>query len=233
MHGRLKVKTTAQQEAERKAQREEKLKTYETAMAAIFEHREMFKNASQNEEMKEEDNIRIQKTLMKMTSGVLMANPDISTLWNIRKEVLEKSLIELDDKPKEHDQVLQKELTLTISCLHDNPKGYGTWHHRCWSMLKMKSPDWQYELSLCDKYLSLDERNFHCWDYRRFIVTNASISPDQELRYSEDKINVNFSNYSAWHYRSKLLPMVEENNSAGNGINESQRRTELDLGNSI
>ena len=58
-----------------------------------------------------------------MTSGVLMANPDISTLWNIRKEVLEKSLKELDDKPKEYDQVLQKELTLTISCLQDNPKG--------------------------------------------------------------------------------------------------------------
>ena len=52
MHGRLKVKTTAQQEAEKKAHREEKLKTYETAMAAIFEHREMFKNASQNEEIR-------------------------------------------------------------------------------------------------------------------------------------------------------------------------------------
>ena len=85
MHGRLKVKTTAQQEAERKAHREEKLKTYQTAMAAIFANREALKNASSSDEISEEDTIKIQQALMKMTAGVLMANPDISTLWNIKK----------------------------------------------------------------------------------------------------------------------------------------------------
>jgi hypothetical protein len=36
MHGRLKVKTTAQQDAEKKQQRNEKLEAYEKAMQVIF-----------------------------------------------------------------------------------------------------------------------------------------------------------------------------------------------------
>ena len=39
MHGRLKVKTTAQQEAEKKAQRQEKLEAYQKAMKVIFDLR--------------------------------------------------------------------------------------------------------------------------------------------------------------------------------------------------
>jgi geranylgeranyl transferase type-2 subunit alpha len=71
MHGRLKVKTSEQQAAEKRAVRNEKMKIYRGAMSALLTHR-----------------LQHNEGQLKMTSGLLQANPDITTLWNIRKEAL-------------------------------------------------------------------------------------------------------------------------------------------------
>jgi hypothetical protein len=78
------------------------------------------------------------------------------------------------------------------------------------------------ELDLCRSFLKLDQRNFHCWNYRRNVVDlliELSSQPKQqiierELRFSIDKIHENFSNYSAFHHRSIYIRSLSVSFSA-------------------
>jgi len=64
----------------------------------------------------------------------------------------------------------------------------------------MKKPQWDQELMLCNKYLELDERNFHCWDYRRFVVENASIPAEQGLHFLNNIFSQVFSVFPTASY---------------------------------
>ncbi|XP_030642856.1 geranylgeranyl transferase type-2 subunit alpha [Chanos chanos] len=191
MHGRVKVKSTAQQEEEKRKEREKKLKVYISLRDACFNKR---KDGVFDEEA------------LQLTQQLLSSNPDFATLWNYRREILLH--LEKEREKEEVQKVYEAELAFLESCLKVNPKSYGSWHHRGWVSSRLPQPDWNRELGLCDRCLSLDDRNFHCWDYRRMVVKASGVSVDQELQFTDRLIGSNFSNYSSWHYRSTLLPLL-------------------------
>lgn len=79
--------------------------------------------------------------------------------------------------------------------LQRNPKSYSAWFQRQW-VIDRGLGDLPKEIALCDKLLELDERNFHCWNYRRHVCHLAGVSREDELAFSTRKIEQNFSNYS-------------------------------------
>ncbi|XP_061389952.1 geranylgeranyl transferase type-2 subunit alpha-like [Musca vetustissima] len=204
MHGRLKVRTTEEERERKKKEQALKVKAYKAATAKISVKR-------QNHEYDDE--------MLAYTTPILQRNPDVSTLWNIRRECIlakMKKIQEEDDIPDENAEskedrilkVLETEISLTEQCLLVNPKSYNIWHHRMWLLEQSPKANWQREVMLCNKYLKMDERNFHTWDYKRYVVEKAQVPKEEELDFCTEKIKVNFSNYSSWHHRSLLLPAL-------------------------
>uniref|UniRef100_A0A0X3NUX8 Geranylgeranyl transferase type-2 subunit alpha n=1 Tax=Schistocephalus solidus TaxID=70667 RepID=A0A0X3NUX8_SCHSO len=189
MHGQVKVRISQEQEAKRKEQKLQAAEKFSALTERVLARRN--------------EGDYSMGTLEEL-SQLLEKSPDMFTLWNYRREIL------LDSKNASAPTdvragVFDKELLLTSRCLVNNPKSYATWHHRSWVMLHHPSPDWNAELDLCNVALRSDERNFHCWDYRRFVVQHSKVATSDELDFTTLSLEENFSNYSAWHYRSEHI----------------------------
>jgi len=222
MHG---VKRrTAEQRAAKRAANEEKAAKYRAISRAAMERKAA--------RVYDQESLDVAAT-------VVRANPDFGTVWNFRREVLQHLHSEDHAAPApesaEHakadssvvgdDAIVvarraacETELELTKECLAINPKSYPVWHHRQW-ILQWGRCAWQYEreIGLTSKLLALDDRNFHCWTHRRFVARVARVPAAAELAFTGSKIEANFSNYSAWHFRSKLLPVTAAAPSAEGG----------------
>ena len=185
MHGRLKVRTTEEQEQRKRIEREKKLKAYQIGMSECFKR----------VENKDYDMIG-----MKISEEILSSNPDIQTLWNLRKNTVEKCVTENDEQ--DLIKLFSNEISLTDIALKKNPKSYCCWHHRRWCLLraeelnyanKSQQLSWSNEKKLCDIFLELDSRNFHCWRHRLFLIENEKINKLDELAFTYEKICSNFS----------------------------------------
>ncbi|KAF5282729.1 hypothetical protein FQR65_LT02726 [Abscondita terminalis] len=196
MHGRLKVRTTEEQQLLKKKEQQKKLQAYRLGMKQILN--------SRKPDTYDPESFAI-------CSQLLVVNPDIYTLWNYRKEVV---LIEIiansnTEETEKLSSFLENEMRLTEQCLLANPKSYSSWHHRYWILEHHPEANWKKEFDLCTKYLLMDDRNFHCWDFRRLVLNKVGITLGDEIKFSTDRLNINFSNYSSWHYRSTLQSLTE------------------------
>ncbi|KAG2613678.1 geranylgeranyl transferase type-2 subunit alpha 1-like [Panicum virgatum] len=145
------------------------------------------------------------KEAIGLSFKLLEINPEAYTAWNYRKLAFQHNIKELSD-PEAIRSAVDDELRVVEVALRQNPKSYGAWYHRKWLLNQKLAPvDSKREFGLLDKLLKVDARNFHGWNYRRFLARFMAVPDEEELKYTMDKISDNFSNYSAWHNRSILL----------------------------
>ena len=117
-----------------------------------------------------------------LKGGALL--PDFSTLWTIRKKMIEQHIQELKDD--EIVDYLVKEIKAIFPIMMKNPKSYLLWYHRVWCVVKCIEIEIKKgtlleksvlidEIGLCNKFFLKDDRNFHCWNYRVKILSLISI----------------------------------------------------------
>jgi len=149
---------------------------------------------------------------LKLTTTMLNMSADSYSIWNFRKKIL----INLDvTSPETKSSRDKEELKWLEGVLAMHHKSYWAWFHRKWLTARIPDMDWTRELNLCTRALDMDQRNFHCWDYRRFVATQSKIPFRAELDYTMSKIEQNFSNYSAWQQRSILMQKIYDDNPGG------------------
>ncbi|POW05899.1 hypothetical protein PSHT_10575 [Puccinia striiformis] len=137
---------------------------------------------------------------LSLSTMVLRINPEHVTAWSFRRHCLLtlRPRGDPDQEGQAFDGALQGELPLTLASFQRNPKAYPIWEHRKWALAQI----------LLEKMFKLDGRNFHAWDYRRHVISKIKHSQPSErldadeLAFSGQQIEANFSNFSAWHYRS-------------------------------
>ncbi|KAK4703874.1 geranylgeranyl transferase type-2 subunit alpha, partial [Phenoliferia sp. Uapishka_3] len=180
-------------------------------------------------------------TCLEVSTQVLSLNPEFQTGWGIRRTILLNGILKDAEKAAQQQQ-LERDLHLTNQSLKQNPKNYSAWEHRKWVLETMPDADWDMEMSMVDLYLKRDARNFHTWNYRRYLISAMLSLPPatpehtpkikklptttSELAFTRAKISESFSNFSAWHYRTKLLPRFWE--EKGWGVESEERRAMID-----
>ena len=140
------------------------------------------------------------EALIQTKTPILNYLSDFATLWNMRKEYFQEHMTE---------EQLKIELEISQTCICENPKSYWAFHHRRWCYELMGIKDVSSEIELCTRLLQVDSRNFHAWRHRRWAVQRCGDQYDKELEKSYEFIASNFSNTSAWHYRSQLPNLTD------------------------
>jgi geranylgeranyl transferase type-2 subunit alpha len=191
-----------------------------------------------------------------LTSKALKKNPEFYTIWNHRRLILlhrfSTAVAQVsgeDDAPTAPSQsftqdAIVNDLRFIVPLLMQYPKCYWIWNYRQWLLeeaeQRLEKPVarglWEEELGLVGKMLTRDERNFHGWGYRRFVVDKleALRTPkegtlvEQEFLYTEKMIKAKLQNFSALHYRSKLLPRLLTERKADGVARRQMLQQELD-----
>ena len=82
-------------------------------------------------------------------------------------------------------------------------KNYQVWHHRRLILTKLGKPAAFNELKFIARSLNADEKNYHTWSYRQWLLSHFNDDDlwENELDFTDHMIVDDVRNNSAWHHR--------------------------------
>ncbi|KAI8869192.1 protein prenylyltransferase [Ramicandelaber brevisporus] len=188
-----------EEKAAAEAQEAEKLRQYEALQAAFYadvaEATTLLSSSAsggdggqkqRQQQQGQQLDLAVAEKLMNSSAALLRKNPDFYTAWNWRRRALLAFMDSISAAATGSaaavamavDELLGKELKLTVVLIMINLKSYGSWNHRRWALEHMHSPNWRKELDKIDEMLKYDARNFHAWNYRRYVVSRQRLAVD-------------------------------------------------------
>uniref|UniRef100_A0A8C5WDX9 Protein prenyltransferase alpha subunit repeat containing 1 n=1 Tax=Leptobrachium leishanense TaxID=445787 RepID=A0A8C5WDX9_9ANUR len=162
--------------------------------------------------------------LIDVTCTLLLLNPDFSTAWNVRKELIRSDIL----NPV-------KDLHLGKLALTKFPKSPETWIHRRWVLHQLqqgyttaaaRSKDGscrssvehiheivQEEMRVCCEAAGRYPSNYNSWSHRIWVVQhlgklNVKLLVD-ELSSTKHWVSMHVSDHSGFHYRQFLLRSLQ------------------------
>jgi len=96
---------------------------------------------------------------------------------------------------------LDVELRLMDEIAIKHLKTYQVWHHRRLLLIQTGNP--ASELAFINNIFDVDEKNYHTWSYRQWILAyfNDDELWSRELSFVENMLMRDVRNNSAWHHR--------------------------------
>ncbi|XP_056379032.1 protein prenyltransferase alpha subunit repeat-containing protein 1 [Hyla sarda] len=158
--------------------------------------------------------------LIDVTCTLLLLNPDFTTAWNLRKELIQSGAINPE-----------KDLQLGKLALTKFPKSPETWIHRRWvlqHLLQEHSPPLvmnkeasslvlteqiqsivHEEMNVCCEAAGRYPSNYNSWSHRIWVLQhlgklNVKLLID-ELSFTKHWVSMHVSDHSGFHYRQFLL----------------------------
>lgn len=131
------------------------------------------------------------EALVNITSTLLLLNPDFTTAWNVRKELLQCGVL-----------CPEKDLYLGKLALTKFPKSPETWIHRRWVLQQL--------MLRRQKLQGAPEADA---DRIQQLSEQAAQTVQQEMRVCTDAANRYPSNYNAWSHRIWVLQQMAKGNT--------------------
>ncbi|XP_069820368.1 protein prenyltransferase alpha subunit repeat-containing protein 1 [Dendropsophus ebraccatus] len=188
--------------------------------------------------------------LIDVTCTLLLLNPDFTTAWNVRKELIQSGAVNPE-----------KDLQLGKLALTKFPKSPETWIHRRWVLQHLlqeqirpsvvnKEASCQAlteqlqgivheEMSVCCEAAGRYPSNYNSWSHRIWVLQhlgklNVKLLTD-ELSFTKIWVSMHVSDHSGFHYRQfllkSLLPRAQADceNSSSASVPREEEALRLDL----